>query len=220
MIARSAASRLPRAGTARSPSLPRKRKQCMKLYGLTGGVGMGKSTSETLLLKRGVPVVDADHIARQLVEPGQPALSEIQALFGPGMVDAEGRLRRSELARQVFGDAGARRRLEGILHPRIRSIWREQVRAWRAEKPARAMVVIPLLFETDAGAEFDAIICVACSAATQTRRLRERGWDSDQMENRIKAQWPAERKMELANYVVWTEGDMETHAAQLERIIH
>jgi dephospho-CoA kinase len=80
-------------------------------------------------------------------------------------------------------------------------------------------VVIPLLFETSASAEFDAVICTACSTAAQRLRLRARGWDADQIEKRIQAQWRAEKKMELADYVVWTEAGLDVHAAQLERIV-
>src|SRR5436190_1394321 len=104
----------------------------MKTFGLTGGIGMGKSTTADLLRKRGFPVVDSDVIARQVVEPGQPALAEVQGLFGQEIVGADGRLRRDELARRVFTDAEARRRLEGILHPRIRAVWQAQLRSWRA----------------------------------------------------------------------------------------
>ena len=180
---------------------------------------MGKSTSDKLLRERGIPVVDTDLIARELVEPGQSALVEIQTLFGPDVVDAEGRLRRAELGRRVFGDATARQRLEEILHPRIRNIWREKIAQWRAAGQPRAVVIIPLLYETKAEKSFDSIICVACSAASQHRRLRARGWDDDQIGKRIAAQFPAEKKMDLANYVVWTEAGVDVHAAQLERII-
>ena len=190
----------------------------MMLIGLTGGIGMGKSTSASLLERRGVPVIDTDHLARQIVEPGQPALGEIRAAFGGEVFGADGRLRRDELAKVVFNDDEKRRRLEGILHPRIRELWMAQAQAWRAENRAAGVVVIPLLFETDAAKEFDAVICVACSTASQRRRLQSRGWDVDQIERRIAAQWPAQRKMDSARYVVWTEGSLDIHAAQLERI--
>jgi dephospho-CoA kinase len=191
----------------------------MKVYGLTGGIGMGKSTSDKLLRERGVAVVDTDLLARQLVEPGQPALSEIQAFFGPEMIGGDGKLRRDELARRVFGDAPARKRLEEILHPRIRAAWQAQLEQWRAQKYPLAVVVIPLLFETEAGTHFDKIICTACSAASQRQRLQSRGWDERQIEQRIASQMPAEKKMELSNYVIWTEGELDVHAAQLQRVI-
>jgi dephospho-CoA kinase len=191
----------------------------MKTYGLTGGMGMGKSTSGRILGDRGLAVVDTDVIARELVEPGRPALPEIQEAFGPGLLDADGRLRRDELARLVFGDAQARKRLENILHPRIRAVWREQLDQWRSEGRDRAVVIIPLLHETDAAAHFDVVICVACSAATQWQRLQARGWNAGQIQQRLDAQWPAERKVELSDRVVWTEAGLDVHAAQLARII-
>src|SRR5438552_2852897 len=122
----------------------------MKTFGLTGGIGMGKSTAADLLRNRGLPVVDSDVIARQIVEPGQPALAEVQRLFGGEIVGADGRLRRDELARRVFTDPEARRRLEGILHPRIRAVWQAQLRSWRATGHTEAVAVITLLLVTDA----------------------------------------------------------------------
>ena len=110
------------------------------------------------------------------------------------------------LARLVFGDADARKRLENILHPRIRAFaWRRQIDQWRSEGRDRAVVIIPLLHETDAAAHFDMVICVACSAATQRRRLEARGWSAEQIQQRLDAQWPAEKKVELSDRVVWTE---------------
>ena len=191
----------------------------MKVLGLTGGIGMGKSTSARLFQERGVPVVDTDDLARKVVEPGQPALAEILAAFGPEMIGPDGRLRRDEMARRVFADSAARQQLEGILHPRIRELWRAQVEVWRAEGRPLALVVIPLLFETKAEAELDATICVACSAATQHERLRSRGWTPEQIEQRLQAQLPTEQKIARADYLIWTEGSLDVHAAQIDRIL-
>src|SRR5438876_16279 len=82
-----------------------------------------------------------------------------------------------------------------------------------------AVAVVPLLFETDAPRHFDATICVACSARTQRQRLRARGWTDEQIDQRLAAQWPAEQKMALADYVLWTEGGLDVHEAQLQRIV-
>ena len=191
----------------------------MRTLGLTGGVGMGKSVSAQLLRDRGVPVVDTDELARKVVEPGQPALAEVQQVFGKEIVGPDGQLRREDLARIVFADAVARKRLEDILHPRIRDLWRAQVETWRHEGKPLAVVVIPLLFETRAEAELDAVICVACTAATQQQRLQARGWTPEQIEQRNQAQWPIGKKMELAHYVVWTEAGPDVQAQQLGRII-
>jgi len=191
----------------------------MKVLGLTGGIGMGKSASARLLRARGVPVVDTDELARQVVQPGQSALAQVLAAFGPQIAGPDGQLRRDELARRVFADPAARQRLEAILHPPIRALWRAQIETWRAEGRPLAVVVIPLLFETKAEAELDVTICVACSAATQQQRLRARGWTPEQIEQRLDAQWPVETKTARADYLVWTEADLDVHAAQLERIL-
>jgi len=192
----------------------------VKVFGLTGGIGMGKSTADKLLRDRGIPVVDTDLLAREIVEPGQPALAEVRQLFGLEVIGPDGRLRRDELARRVFADPALRKQLEDILHPRIRDLWRSQVAVWRAQSRPCAVVVIPLLFETDAGSEQDATICVACSAETQRQRLLARAWTSEEIAPRLRAQWPIEKKIAKADYLVWTEGDLEVHAAQLDRILH
>ncbi|SPE61361.1 Dephospho-CoA kinase [Verrucomicrobia bacterium] len=194
---------------------------------------MGKSTAAQLLRSQSIPVVDTDDLARQVVEPGQPALAEIQEKFGSEMIGPNGQLRREALAQRVFSDDAARQTLENILHPRIRQLWRAQVAEWKAQLPlprgegrvraaqsrALAVVIIPLLFETKAQDEFDATVCLACSAATQQQRLLARGWSLEQIRQRLRAQWPVEQKMALADFVVWTEAGLDVHAAQLARII-
>ena len=191
----------------------------MKVCGLTGGVGMGKSASATFLREHGVPVADTDVIARQLVETGQPALAEIQKNFGAEIISRDGHLRRDELARIVFADAARRKILEDILHPRIRETWLNQIAQWRAAGRPLAVVVIPLLYETGAEKHFDAVICVACSASSQHQRLMKRGWTPEQIRQRIAAQMPVEQKIARAGLVVWTEGDLASHAQQIKRIL-
>lgn len=191
----------------------------MRVLGLTGGVGMGKSACADFARQRGVVVIDTDVLAHQIVEPGQPALDEIHQAFGAEILTPEGRLRRDELARRVFTAPEARLRLEQILHPRIRALWRTQVETWRAEGRPVAMVVIPLLFETNAETELDATICIACSSGTQRARVAARGWSPEQLAQRVAAQWPIEKKIERSNFVIWSEGSLDLHAAQLARIL-
>jgi dephospho-CoA kinase len=191
----------------------------MKTFGITGGIGMGKSTAAAILRERGVPVVDTDDLARQVVAPGEPALAEIQYAFGRELVAADGSLKRDQLASLVFSNPDARAKLEDITHPRIQSLWESQLAAWHAEGRAVAAVVIPLLFETKAESAFDSIICLACSDATQHARLASRGWSPEQIAQRIAAQLPVAEKMSRSNYVVWTEGDIATTAKQIDRII-
>jgi dephospho-CoA kinase len=191
----------------------------MKLCGLTGGVGMGKSTAARFFQERGAQIVDTDELARELVQPGQAALAEIQDVFGPKMISPDGRLRRDELARTVFADSAERRKLEAILHPRIRERWLARIESWRKEDQKLAVVVIPLLFETRAESHFDRVICVACSADAQRDRLLARGWSDEQIRQRIDVQMPVDVKIARADFVVWTDGAPEAHAQQVESIL-
>ena len=180
---------------------------------------MGKSACAQLLQWRGAVVVDTDDLARRVVEPGQPALAEVKEAFGAEFVGVDGQLKREVLAGLVFADAGARKKLEAILHPPIHELWRAQLQNWRAGGKLLAVVVIPLLFETKAESEFDAVLCVACSAATQQDRLLARGWSPEQIQQRIAAQMPVEEKMLRSNHVIWTEAGMDVHAQQVYRIV-
>lgn len=180
---------------------------------------MGKSTAAQFLSARGLAVVDTDDLARQVVQPGQAALLEIQQAFGREILGDDGQLRREALARVVFTDEPARKQLESILHPRITGLWRAQVQAWRTDGCPAAVVVIPLLFETQVESDFDAVICVACSAATQQQRLLARGWTSLQIEQRCAAQLPIAEKMQRSRFVVWSEGEREVLARQLDLVV-
>lgn len=182
-------------------------------------MGMGKSSSADFLRQAKLPVLDTDGLARAMVAPGQPALAEIRSIFGDGILDEVGRLRRRELAARVFADVEARRQLERILHPRIRAAWQQAADNWRQQGQRAGVVVIPLLFETGAESEFDVIICVACSVSEQTRRLEERGWSAEQTVQRIQAQWPIERKMELAHFVLWNDGERTVLAEQIQNVL-
>lgn len=191
----------------------------MKLCGLTGGAGMGKSTAARFFRERGAQIIDTDELARELVQPGQSALEEIQAEFGNGLIAVDGQLRRDELASIVFADAAARAKLEAILHPRIREKWLTQIETWRRENHPLAVVVIPLLFETRAESYFDKIVCVACSATAQRERLLARGWTPEQIQRRNAAQMPVEQKIARADFVLWTDGALAAQARQIERIL-
>ena len=192
----------------------------MITLGITGGIGMGKSAAEKILLKRGVPVVDTDQIARELVEPRQPALDEIRQAFGGKFLKSDGSLDRETLGRLVFSEPAARAELEKILHPRIRFEWLRRKAGLEILGHPLMAVVIPLLFETGAEADVDITVCVACSHRTQLQRLHERGWSPEQMRRRIEAQMPVETKLARARFVIWTEGTLDAHAQQWERVLH
>jgi dephospho-CoA kinase len=191
----------------------------MMTLGLTGGIGMGKSTVATILAQRDVAVIDTDELARQLVRPGEPALEEIRGAFGATIFDALGELNRERLASVVFRDEVARKQLEAILHPRIQQLWQRQLTTWRKEGRPQAAVIIPLLFETGVESEFDLVVCLACSAATQQQRLRARGWTLEQIGQRNAAQLPVVDKMARAHRVLWSEGGLDVLAAQCDRML-
>ena len=191
----------------------------MTRLGLTGGIGMGKSTAAELLAKRGAMVSDSDQLARELVEPGQPALAEIAGAFGDDVLREDGSLDRAKMAALVFNDSTAREKLEGILHPRIREAWQARLDGWAAAGEQLAVAVIPLLFETRAEANFDRTVCVACSPEAQRERLRERGWSDDQISSRLEAQMAVDEKMKRSDHVVWTDGTIEAHAAQWDALL-
>jgi len=180
---------------------------------------MGKSTAATFLQAAGAKVVDTDRLAHDLVQPGQPALVEIQAAFGNKIISPDGALCRGDLANVVFSDTVARKKLEAILHPRIRERWLSQIEIWRKENCPLAVVVIPLLFETQAESHFDKIICVACAENSRRERLQARGWAPDQITNRIAAQMPVTEKIARADFLVWSEGDVQNHSRQVDAIL-
>ena len=180
---------------------------------------MGKSAASELLRQHNVPTVDTDILARQVVQPGQPALQQILDAFGDDVLSESGELRRDVLAIKAFSDTASRLRLESILHPPIRALWREQVTKWEKQGRPTAVVVIPLLFETGAERELDATICVACLAATQSKRLSSRRWSAEQTRQRMDAQLPIDQKIAKADFVIWNEAGLDVLWAQLARVI-
>jgi dephospho-CoA kinase len=188
----------------------------MLKIGLTGGVASGKSFVAELFAELGAGLVDTDVAARAVVEPGQPALDEIRAAFGPAVIRSDGRLDRRALRRLVFADQEARRRLEAILHPRIRARALEQL--GRLETPY-AIIVVPLLVETDFGALVDRVLVVDCPVETQLRRLMARdGIDEPLARAMIDAQADRSARLAAADDVVDNGGDAAATRAQVERL--
>ena len=190
-----------------------------RVLGLTGGVGMGKSTAARLLKKAGLPVVDSDDLAREAVQPGTEGLAEIADEFGEGFLKPDGSLDRDKMASTVFQDQAARKQLELIIHPRVRAVWENQIEQWREQKRPVGVVVIPLLFEVGVQDSFDAVLCVASTASTQRSRLRGRNWSDDQIAARIAAQMDIAQKMDLADHVLWNEGTPDQLGEQLNGIL-
>ena len=176
----------------------------MRIIGLTGGIATGKSAVAAILAARGAAVVDADRIAREVVEPGTAGLEAVIRAFGPEVVTASGALDRARLAGIVFADPESRRRLEALTHPLILARIADQVAGLILSEPALIAVDVPLLFEGGRQSDFPGgVLLVYADAATQLRRLHERdGLGDEAARQRLAAQLPIERKRELATWVI------------------
>jgi dephospho-CoA kinase len=183
--------------------------------GLTGGIGSGKSTVAALLAARGALVVDADRIAREVVEPGTPGLAAVVDAFGPGVLTPEGALDRPALAAIVFADPAARARLDGIVHPLVRTRAQELIGA----APDDAVVVqdVPLLVETGQAGAHDLVLVVEADLETRVARLELRGLRQQDARARIAAQATDEQRRAVADVVLDNSGAPEDLAAQVER---
>jgi dephospho-CoA kinase len=185
------------------------------LVGLTGGIGAGKSTVAELLAARGAVIIDADQVARAVVDPGQPALDKLVERFGEGILNADGRLDRGALAKLVFGDDEARRDLEAITHPAINDEFSRRV----VEAPTDAIVVldVPLLAESEQARKrpYQTVIVVEAPRDVRLERLEARGVDRADAEARMAAQAGDEERRKIATHVV----DNARDRADLERQI-
>ncbi|MBX7157097.1 MAG: dephospho-CoA kinase [Verrucomicrobiae bacterium] len=188
------------------------------LIGLTGGLGCGKSTAAKLLSEMGWHVIDTDEIAREIVIPGKPAWEKIKTLFGENYFHADGTLNRAKLAETIFHDAKRLSELNAILHPIIREEWKRQSEKLLAQDQD-VLVVIPLLYETEAETEFEKVIAIGCSESVVRSRISARGWSEDQITARLRAQWPLDRKMQKADIAIWNDGDTELLKKQLSAVI-
>jgi len=178
------------------------------IVGITGGIGCGKSEVGRILSKLGVDVLEADEVAHECIEPGGPAYERVVREFGDGILDAEGRIERHRLARIVFADSARRERLNDIIHPIVREIWRKWVRD-RRRTGKDAAVIIPLLYEIGETGIWDAVICVTARPEHVLERLRRRGMRTDDIRARMAAQMPVEKKCRLADFVIKNDGSLK-----------
>ncbi len=175
--------------------------------GLTGGIASGKSTVANLFSELGVVTVDADVIARQIVEPGQPALTHIREVFGPMVISQDGQLKRAVLRRQIFADPEQRRKLEAILHPRIRAVMEAKV--FRLRVPY-CLLCVPLLVEAHQLDLVERVLVVDCSVELQRERLRVRDRFVEMEINQvIGAQMDREARLAIANDVIYNSSGLD-----------
>lgn len=187
------------------------------MVGLTGGIGSGKSTVAGLLADRGAVVVDADAIARMVVEPGQPALGQLVDAFGPEILRPDGSLDRAGLAERAFVSDETRKQLEGITHPAIAQEFLAQIASANA---ADGIVVhdVPLLVESTRGYDYGAVIVVVAPVDLRLSRLEARGIARADAERRMAMQASDEDRRKVATWVIDNAGDLEHLERQVETI--
>ena len=197
-----------------------------RILGLSGGIGSGKSTVSRRLAALGATVIDADAIVHELQVPGSTMLAEIAAAFGPGVIDAEGRLDRAALGAIIFRDAAARARLGAIVHPPVAAEIARRVARARSEQVPVLVLDIPLLFEgrqagtgTAATLQFDATVVVFAPEEAQIeRQIARDGWSRDEALRRIRAQLPLQEKKALADFVIDNSGTPEDTEHQVDAL--
>jgi dephospho-CoA kinase len=185
--------------------------------GLTGGVASGKSTVSSILRELGAVVIDADQLARDVVAVGTPGLEAVVQEFGEDVLTDTGELDRPAVARIVFADDEARKRLEGIVHPLVF----EQIVRLEEDAPEGAVVVhdIPLLAESGRADTFDAVVVVDAPPEAQVARMVEdRGWTREEAESRMAAQSSREDRLAIATYVIDNAGSREELRRQVEEV--
>ena len=188
----------------------------MLMVGLTGGIGAGKSTVAARLAKRGAIVIDADAIAREVVEPGMPALQKLVEHFGPEILQPDGSLDRPKLGGIAFVNDETRKELEAITHPAIGELFLRRV----GEAPAGSVVIhdVPLLVESKRGFEYAAVIVVEAPLDVRLDRLEERGVLRDDARRRIELQASDEDRRQVATWIVDNSGDLDHLHRQVDAI--
>jgi dephospho-CoA kinase len=190
------------------------------VFGLTGGIGSGKSTVAALLRERGVPVVDADELAREAVAPGSAGLAQVVASFGPGVLDSSGALDRKRLGALVFGDETARKRLNAITHPIVRQLSQQRFAELDRQGHELACYDVPLLFEVGLDQVIRPVVLVYVSEATQLERVMRRdGSSAEEARARISAQLPLADKRARADLVIENDGPRSELGVQVDRLL-
>ena len=189
------------------------------VVGLTGGIASGKTTVSEMFAELGIPIVDADDLAREVVEPGTSGLEAIVTAFGRGVLDSEGRLDRKKVGDLVFNDAAARATLNDILHPRIGAAGAERIASYEDHHAPYVIYEAALLVETGSHTAFPALIVVSAEESVQRLRLIARdGYTVQEANARIESQLPLAVKTEAADYVVTNNGNLEGTRRQVAEI--
>jgi dephospho-CoA kinase len=191
----------------------------LRIFGLTGGIASGKSTVAGRWRAGGLPILDADQLAREVVAPDTDALREIAAAFGNGLVLPNGTLDRRALGRLVFTDEAARRQLNGITHPRITRLMLDRAAALARSGYRLVCYEAALIVESGAEDAFRPLVVVSCPESVQLARVMARGVSQDEALARLRAQKPNEAKIAVADYVIDGSGSLEANAKQADETL-
>jgi len=190
------------------------------ILGLTGGIATGKSTVTGMLRERGIPVIDADQIAREVVEPGKPAYEAIVRHFGREILLSDGQIDRKKLGEVVFSDEAQRQKLNAIVHPEVRRVMREGAEAAEAGGADIVFLDIPLLFESKLQHMVEKIVIVYAPADMQLARMMERDeLEEEQANKRLRAQFPIDKKKAGADFLIDNSTSREETERQVEKLL-
>jgi len=191
----------------------------MRVFGLTGGIGSGKSTVASLFREENIPVVDADRISREITSPGKPAYIDIVGRFGKEILLPDGRIDRKMLGAIIFANPGKRADLEAITHPRISEGMREAISALASEGHPVVIVEAALIHEKEPQGMFEAVIGVRCGRGPQVERLMRRdGIPREQALQMLSSQMDPEKKALSSDYVIDNSGDLDGTRAQVRAL--
>lgn len=192
----------------------------MDVYGLTGGIGSGKSAAAAIFEDQGIPVVSADELSRVVVTPGSEGLAAVVAAFGEGVLDAGGELDRRKLGALVFKDPAQRQRLESILHPRIRDRFQDVLTMLRATGHSLVIYEVPLLFETGLDKQVKAVILVSAPESVRIARVVARDRLTEpEVRARLAAQIDEATRRARAHYILENDGDLDSLRRQIDELL-
>lgn len=189
----------------------------MYILGLTGGIACGKSSVLKIFQERKIPCLSADAVVHDLLKNDQYVIKQISDAFGSGVVSKEG-IDRRELGKKVFGDKDKLQELESFLHPAVKEYFED----WKKTNSDKELLVyeIPLLFEKKREKDFDGILCVSCSEATQISRMKSRdNLSEEEIRNRLDSQMPLEIKEEKSDFVIYNNSDLEHLKKSVEQVL-
>jgi dephospho-CoA kinase len=193
----------------------------VKLIGLTGGIASGKSTVAKMLRDLGAAIVDADALSREVVAPGQDAWKDIVEHFGREVLQPDQSLDRQKLRATIFNDPAARKKLEAIIHPRVRALAEQRIKQHGNGGYQIVVYEVPLLFEGNLHEWLRPVVLVACSVETQKRRLAKRdGLSAEAAERHIEAQMSLAEKRRLADYVIENDGSLDELERQVRAVLN